>query len=311
MNTPKHSNKELAIIGAFLLVVTFLYPLRFLGAVSDHKTQGILLFAVSILGHWVLAYLLKEPNVDKVGFRYAGDGFISFLPLLAMLVSIMTDNRVIWLCSMAVSAAIIAVLAHGHVRAVNAAIQRAEAKKKNFSPFLAGIFVSNMNKELLLKIVDPMKSEEKEATTTLRISSSGTNEWVLSFPQGVSVEAFMDTILGICLDIDLENHIEYPTGNHGVIGYYQFIDGPMEGKTVMFICGEEYEFAIVDNDDICYTDTTRRRRWSHLFRKQTLPFTQTTDNGTEYIPINLPERISKGSVLKQIRIDDPFSREAT
>jgi hypothetical protein len=302
-------NYAVIAVGIFILMTAMLFLFRFkLDVRTQHfsspQLQAIFSLIVCALTYKTLSYFGKEDNIEEKGYNYFGDYIIKLLPITSFFVALGIENKVTWLCVMAFLIVIFFCLAYGHVRAVDAAIERVEARKKHMSPFLSGILVNHMGREQLLKIIELMKSEEKEETVIMRVSSTGADEWVLSFPQGVSIDSFMDAILEICLDVDEKNQVEYPSGNHGVRGYYQFIEGPMEGKMTMFTCEEEYDFKIVDEQGVNYIDVTTRKRLFRAFRKSTPRFVETDKKCEVFIPVNLKEIINNGKVIKQIRIYD-------
>ena len=303
------SSKAYTIIGVCFLMTALFFIFKFgLNVTTQHLDKdGVQVFLSSIvcvLTFYSLSHIVREKEIEGSGYRFWGDFFIQILPFIALVASASIDNRLSWLCAMTAFIGIQACLAMGHDHAVDAAVKRKEEKKERASPFLSGILISNMQREQLLRIVESMRSFDKDETTIMRVSSLGKDEWVLSFPQGVSIDSFLDTILGVCLDIDDKNHIEYSSGNHNVVGYYQFVEGPMDGKLLMFTCEEEYEFKIIDSQGTCYKDTSPRKRHLRILRKKKARFTPTDNNGLVFIPVNLKDIINKGSVIKQVRISN-------
>ena len=220
------SSKAYTISGVCFLMTVLFFIFKFgLNVTTQHldkdRVQVFLSSIVCVLTFYSLSHIVREKEIEGSGYRFWGDFFIQILPFIALVASASIDNRLSWLCAMTAFIGIQACLAMGHDHAVDAAVKRKEEKKERASPFLSGILISNMQREQLLRIVESMRSFDKDETTILRVSSLGKDEWVLSFPQGVSIESFLDTILGVCLDIDDKNHIEYSSGNQNVVGYYQ------------------------------------------------------------------------------------------
>lgn len=85
----------------------------------------------------------------------------------------------------------------------------------------------------------------------------------------------MDVFLEICMGIDEANHPGEYSESYDVTGYYQFIDGKLDGKMLMFTCEKEYAFNIVDSHGISYIEGAPRKRF---FKKNKPPFCPDREN---------------------------------
>ena len=303
------SNKLMAISGVFLLMSALLYVMRFIIGIiipeylRDHKAMAILMVLVLVLFSKWLNYLINKKDLTNTEYRYFGDWVIYSLLFIAFFTGLAVENKNTWICVMGSFLVVATCLAYGHVRAVDAAVRKKEMKIKKSSPFLSGIKVGSLNKEQLMKIVESMKSDG-DNTTVLLASSLGDDEWVVSFPQGVSIDGFMDVLLEICMGIDEANHPEEYSESYDVTGYYQFIDGKLDGKMLMFTCEKEYAFNIVDSQGISYIDGAQRKRFFSILRKINHHFVPTGKTGQDFIPFDLKEAIIRGAVVKQIKIEN-------
>ena len=303
------SNKLIAIPGVFILMLALLYLVRFKMGINipayikDHKAMAILMVLVLVLFSKWLNYLISEKELTNTEYRYFGDWIIYYLQFIAFFTGLAVENKTTWLCVMSSFLVVVICLAYGHVRAVDAATRKRETKKQKLSPYLSGIKVGGLHKEQLMKIVESMKSDG-DNTTVLRASSLGNDEWMVSFPQGVTIDGFMDALLGICMGIDEVNHPEEYSDSYDVTGYYQFIEGELDGKVFMFTCGNEYDFTIVDSQGVSYVDSAPKKRLFRFLRKNTYHFVPTGKTGQDFIPFDLKDAITRGAVVKQIKIEN-------
>lgn len=303
------SNKLMTIPGVFILMLALLYVVRFIMGINvsaylrDHKAMAILMALFLVLFSKWLNYLINEKDLTNTEYRYFGDWIIYYLLFIAFFSGLAVEHKTTWLCVMSSFLVIVSCLAYGHVRAVAAAVRKKEMKKKKLSPFLSAIKVGSLGKEQLMKIVESMKSDG-DNTTILRASALGNDKWVVSFPQGVSIDGFMDVLLEICMGIDDANGTGEYSESYDVTGYYQFIDGELDGKLFMFTCGDEYDFTIVDSQGVSYVDSAPKKSLFRFFRKNTHHFVPMGKTGQDFIPFDIKEALTRGAVVKQIKIEN-------
>lgn len=302
----EQSKKTYTLLGFFILLIALLFWFKYdLDASDQHLNKnafrGSLSLISSLLVYYVFLFTVREKEIKERVYTL-GDKVICLYPFIAFFSSAAINDKTTWLCVMTALIITLALLSRGHDRAVDSTFKKLLEKKKHSSPFLSGILVDRMREDQLLKLVESLKDDDDE-TTILRVSKLGEDKWVLSFPIGIKIGSFMDLILALYLEIDENN----PSHNHGVTGYYTFIDGPLEGRVVMITCEEDCVFKFIDNQNISYTDANPHKRRFRLFMKNRTSFTQIENKGEVYIPINLQETISKGAVIKQVKIDNSFA----
>jgi len=298
------------ITGIFVLMSVVLYLIRFsLNVSTPHlnssQVQILAMLVVFALADKYLFHMLKEEELKGWGYDYFGDKLIAVLSSMAFFIALVIFDKATFIYVMASFSVVIACLAYGHVRSAQATVIKREARAAKVSPYHAGILVKDMKRERLMEIVESMKSDNKVGTAILRVSSLGSNGYIISFPEGVSIDTFMDTVFELW-DIDDASESVYEFGDRDVTGYYKFIEGENEGRMFMFTCGAEFEFNIVDEQGVSYDIHTPRLRFLRFFRREATRFVRAENKSVEFIPVDLKETISKGAVIKQVRIENLF-----
>lgn len=194
---------------------------------------------------------------------------------------------------------IIALLEYWGQRIITKRVEKLKHNKKEVSPYLSSIIVKGIEANALLSSLAVNKCvDDGPQTRQVLISVLDKNDWVISFPDGVSIDMFLDIMTNLFWD-------NSDGSNIGMTGYYRSIEGLFDDKLTMIKYDEHGDFIMVNSSGVNYEMIVTKNRklfFTHLHSS----FVPTAETKLQFEPFDIEYTVRHTRQYKSIRIKDDF-----
>lgn len=277
-----------------ILTVSVYFVVMLLAILVKHDVLSSRTFEyLFLLG--LLVLLLLGFNGEYLNF---GPGFGCFAVFSSAIYGLThyPDSTVAEILIIVVGTLAIFACALWNERLIANELKKETSRRAKSSPYLSVILVENTSKGEINGVIRELETDDKSRYKKLLLSQSGDNDWLISFPDGVSFETFMDVMQDVYLGTVDGTRLE-------LTGYFNSMDALFGDGRIMMKYTLDEGFIYADSTGANYVGKYQRKS---IFSRKRMVFIPIEDRRLDYIPLDIESVIKKSRHVKRICIDDSF-----